>query len=200
MSNLSKAERTRQAIIEQTAPLFNKQGYAGTSLSDMTQATGLTKGSIYGNFENKEAVALAAFEYNAKQLTQRVNHVLAQCGCAYARLQAFVDFYRCNWKSVAANGGCPLMNTAVEADDHLPFLKKAVQKSFKGVADKLVRILNEGMEKGEFRCDIDPRAYAHTMIVLVEGGILLTKLYDDGKYLELALERLMRMVDEEIVK
>src|ERR1700722_8888899 len=66
--NISKAERTRQFIIEKTAPIFNKKGYAGTSLSDITAATGLTKGSIYGNFADKDEVALAAFDYNIGKL------------------------------------------------------------------------------------------------------------------------------------
>src|SRR6185436_8961099 len=61
---MSKAQRTRQFIVEQTAPIFNVKGYAGTSVSDMTAATGLTKGSVYGNFADKEEVALAAFEHN----------------------------------------------------------------------------------------------------------------------------------------
>ena len=61
---MNKAERTRQYIIEKTAPIFNKKGYAGTSLSDMTGATGLTKGSIYGNFNDKDEVALAAFDHS----------------------------------------------------------------------------------------------------------------------------------------
>ena len=54
---MSKAEKTRQFNNESTAELFNKKGYAGTSLSDISEATGLTKGSIYGNFENKDDVA-----------------------------------------------------------------------------------------------------------------------------------------------
>ena len=67
-NELSKAERTRQFIIETTASLFNTKGYEGTSLSDLTTATGLTKGSIYGNFENKEEVALAAFDHNLSKV------------------------------------------------------------------------------------------------------------------------------------
>ena len=64
----TKAERTTAFIIETVAPIFNKHGYIGTSMSDLTEATGLTKGALYGNFENKEALALAAFEYNSVQL------------------------------------------------------------------------------------------------------------------------------------
>src|SRR4029453_13340332 len=67
---MSNADRTREFIIQKTAPIFNTKGYAGTSLSDMTEATGLTKGSVYGNFANKEEVAGAAFDNNWK-LSQR---------------------------------------------------------------------------------------------------------------------------------
>ena len=65
---MSKADRTKQYIIEKTACIFNTKGYAGTSINDLIAATGLTKGSIYGNFENKDQVALAAFDYNFERL------------------------------------------------------------------------------------------------------------------------------------
>ena len=58
---MKKSLRTRQHIIQTTSKLFNKQGFAGTSLSDLSSATGLTKGGIYGNFKNKEEVALEVF-------------------------------------------------------------------------------------------------------------------------------------------
>ena len=51
---MSKAKRTKWYIIEKTAEIFNKKGFSGTSLTDLTSATQLTKGSIYGNFEAEE--------------------------------------------------------------------------------------------------------------------------------------------------
>ena len=69
----TKAERTTQYIIETVAPIFNKLGYVGTSMSDLTEATGLTKGALYGNFENKEALAMSAFEYNSKRLLAAID-------------------------------------------------------------------------------------------------------------------------------
>jgi len=67
-----KSDRTRALIVEKSASLFNRKGFHGTSLSDIMEATGLTKGGIYGNFKReglnkkgvKEEIALAAFEYN----------------------------------------------------------------------------------------------------------------------------------------
>ena len=58
----TKAERTRQFIIEASAPIINKKGVAGTSLTDIMEATKLAKGGIYGNFENKEEICKEIFQ------------------------------------------------------------------------------------------------------------------------------------------
>ena len=52
----SKAQQTSDFIIQKVAPIFNKNGYNGTSMSELVDATGLTKGAIYGNFKNKETI------------------------------------------------------------------------------------------------------------------------------------------------
>src|SRR5215204_2574009 len=67
-NHVSKADQTKAFIIEKTAPLFNTKGYEGTSMSDIEAATGLTKGSIYGNFTNKDEVALAVFDFNLQKI------------------------------------------------------------------------------------------------------------------------------------
>jgi len=72
----TKAERTTQYIIETVAPLFNQRGYSATSLSDITSAVGLTKGAIYGNFKNKEELALKAFEHNKGLLILAINEAV----------------------------------------------------------------------------------------------------------------------------
>lgn len=69
---LSKTERTTQFIVEKSAPIFNMKGFAGTSVNDIVNATGLTKGSIYGNFENKDEVALAVFDFNFNRVTDYI--------------------------------------------------------------------------------------------------------------------------------
>ena len=61
---MSKTLETKDLIIEKAAPIFNKHGYAGTSMSQLAQAIQMTKGAIYGNFKDKDEIALAAFDYN----------------------------------------------------------------------------------------------------------------------------------------
>lgn len=197
---MSKAIQTRQFIIEKTAPIFNKKGFAGTSLSDMTTATGLTKGSIYGNFENKEAVALAVYKHNTAELWKNKNAWIAIHKDAYAQLMAFVDFYRQNWKSIFDNGGCPILNTATEADDTMPVLKARVKLSFSNWKKNIAKIMEDGIDKGIFKQNVNTIEYASLFVMMIEGGILVSKIEDKPDSLHLALNRIIKIIDEEIVK
>ncbi|MGK6342336.1 TetR/AcrR family transcriptional regulator [Chryseobacterium sp. DT-3] len=196
---MSKAEKTKQFIIEKTASLFNTKGYLSTSLSDITEATGLTKGSIYGNFDNKDQVALEVYKYNSSLLSKSMARSLGDdFPSTIDKLNAFVSFYRKNWKAVFENGGCPLMNAATEADDTFPSLKKQVTQSFEGWIKKITSVIVEGQKTGEIHPDIDADEYGSLFIMLVEGGILLAKTTEEEKYLHLALDRILFMIDKEL--
>lgn len=195
---MSKAEKTRQFIIDKIATIFNKKGYAATSIADMTGATGLTKGSIYGNFENKDAIALAVFKHNARSLSTLLARRISLAETSYAKLNAILDFYRNNWKVFFANGGCPIINTATEADDQLPFLMIPVQNSLNEWANKVIEIIEAGKKTGEFKAAVKPEKYAQEFLILLEGGLLLAKTMNNEQYLFKALDRILRIIKEEI--
>ncbi|HCN51070.1 MAG TPA: TetR/AcrR family transcriptional regulator [Chryseobacterium sp.] len=196
---MSKAEKTKQFIIEKTATLFNTKGYISTSLSDITQATGLTKGSIYGNFENKDQVAIEVYKYNAGLLSQIMSRSFGdQYPSSIDKLHAFVDFYRKNWRSVFSNGGCPLMNAATEADDSFPVLKKQVKTSFEIWTSKIAAVIQKGQENEELNRKVNAEEYASLFVMLIEGGILLSKTMGDQSFLNHALDRITHMIDHEL--
>ena len=60
---MEKGRATRQRVIAQAAPVFNQHGFAGTTLSELMEATGLQKGGIYRHFAGKEQLALEAFDH-----------------------------------------------------------------------------------------------------------------------------------------
>ncbi|WP_262149766.1 TetR/AcrR family transcriptional regulator [Chryseobacterium foetidum] len=196
---MSKAEKTRQFIIEKTATLFNTKGYFSTSLSDITEATGLTKGSIYGNFENKNEVAIEVYKYNSGVLRKNLSRSFSdEFPTMTDKLYAFVSFYRKNWKFVFQSGGCPLMNAATESDDTFPELKNQVKRSFEVWIKTISDIITTGQESGEFRIEINPDDYASLFIILLEGGILLSKTTGNEKHLKLALDKILELTDKEI--
>ncbi|MES2284050.1 MAG: TetR/AcrR family transcriptional regulator [Bacteroidota bacterium] len=197
---MSKAEKTREYIIEKAAPIFNRKGYSGTSLADLTEATGLTKGSIYGNFANKDEIAIAVYEHSVKAIGKRLDDLINVEKTASDKLTAFTEYYRINWKKTFERGGCPILNAAVEADDNLPFLKNNVQASIKKLALKISRIIEEGKKNGEFKKNINATDYAYTTIIILEGGIMLSKIENNPKHLFAGLDRILRIINEEIKK
>ena len=195
---MSKAEKTRDFIIQKAAPIFNMKGYAGTSMQDVTEATGLTKGSIYGNFENKDEVAVAVYNYSISQLNQRISDFLADKTKPVDRLVGIAEYYRVNWKKIVAKGGCPVQNASVEADDNHPVLKKHVQQSIKRWVRSISRIIKEGQETGEIKNSLIAEEYAYTIISLLEGGIMLSKIMNNQKVFYSALDRIISIIHEEM--
>jgi len=195
-----KAERTRQHIIEKAAPFFNKKGYADTSLSDITAATGLTKGAIYGNFENKDELALAVFSYNLDRLAGGMLVAMQQKDKAADQLLAMINYYRQAYRQVAVQGGCPVMNAAVEADDNFPALKVKVKGAIKNWTRTIVRTIDNGKKDGSIRPQADAGATATLLIALIEGGLMLAKLADDASPLQLTLDRAEQIIRTELAK
>jgi TetR/AcrR family transcriptional repressor of nem operon len=175
-SELSKAERTRQFIIETTAPIFNMKGYEGTSLSDLTEATGLTKGSIYGNFGNKEEVALACFDHNLGRVSHTIAERIAQAPTFFDKLMVYVQVYNSYSAMPFPKGGCPILNTAIEADDTNPLLKEKAANAILKWKKNIISLIQSGIQAGEFRKDTDATQTALAVIALIEGGIMIAKV------------------------
>ena len=190
----SKAERTRQFIVEKTAPIFNARGFAGTSLTDLTGATGLTKGSIYGNFENKDEVALAAFDYNFGKVTEYVKQRILATENAIDRLLVYPTVYRNFLKIPFLKPGCPILNTATEADDTHPELKEKAAAALAFWKKALENQVKRGIERKEIRKDTDPTEVAVLIMSLIEGGIMQAKATSRSTELKIAMDFLERYI------
>lgn len=184
----TKAERTRNFIVEATASIFNTKGYAGTSLSDLTEATGLTKGSIYGNFKSKEEVALAAFDYNYGKVRRYVKEKIDKENTYTDKLLVYSVVYKNFLRRPFPPGGCALLNTAVEADDTHPLLKERVARALIRWRKSLVDLVEQGIEEGEFRRDTDANRVAISIIALIEGGIMIAKATNTTSYMHTVLK------------
>jgi TetR/AcrR family transcriptional repressor of nem operon len=193
---MSKAEKTKAFIIERTAPIFNRKGYAGTSLTDMTEATGLTKGSIYGNFDNKDEVALAAFEHNRAQVEQIIRGEMSRYEKVKDQLLVYVHVYKDFLKHPFPEGGCPLLNTAIEADDTHPALKEKVSAAITHWKSRIAALIKKGIDNKEFRATVDPEQTALTIIALLEGAIMITKVTGKINYRNAIMQSVEKLIND----
>lgn len=194
----TKAERTSSFIIETVAPIFNKHGYIGTSMSDLTEATGLTKGAIYGNFENKEALALAAFEHNRRLLLDAIDIVLEMPGTAVEKLFKLIDFYKKYDIFTLKIGGCPILNIGIDAQHNNNLLAAASKETVKEIEGKIALVLENGINKGEFKLPVSPLQFAKQLYTIIQGSVVMATLSGDRKYLVNTMTYLEVLVKREL--
>ena len=174
--HVTKAQRTRQFITETTAPLFNTKGFEGTSLSDLMSATGLSKGSLYGNFKDKEEISSEAFRYSIGKVKKMVRMELHGIVTYKKQLLALLDFYSRYVLDPPVVGGCPLLNTAVEADDNHPSMRRIVAKELMSTVDFISALLKKGIDAGEFKKGIKTKDVAYSFFCSIEGAIMFARV------------------------
>ena len=196
----TKAERTTAYIIETVAPIFNKHGYVGTSMSDLTEATGLTKGALYGNFENKEALALAAFEYNSLRLLKAVDDKLNTTGTALEKLFVLTDFYRHYDEFTSELGGCPVLNVGVDSTHNNSVLAGAAHETVRTIEGKIALVLENGVNNNELRLPVTPLQFAKQLYTMLQGAVAMATITKDRKYLLNTVAYLDVLITKEIKK
>ncbi len=196
--SMSKAQLTRAHIVEQAAALFNQQGYAGASMSDLMRATSLQKGGIYNHFRSKDELALAAFDFAVDRIQQRFRGALQGKRHAVDRLMAMLTVYEDFIVHPPLQGGCPILNTAVDSDDAHPALRTRTQQAMDSWRSLVERIVTKGVARGELQPTVDPETVASVLIATIEGGIMLSKLYDDPSHLDRALDHLATYVQYQL--
>ena len=178
-NELSKGELTRREIVKKAAPIFNRKGYEGTSLSDLMQATGLQKGGIYRHFTSKQQLAGEAFDYTwEKAFTGRLAGV-NDVPNSVQRLKKMIDNF-VEKREGLVPGGCPLMNTAVESDEGNAHLRARAQKALESWTAGLLKIAAEGIARREINARIKPLDLAQLIIGSLEGALLLSRLQNSN--------------------
>ncbi|NJP11511.1 MAG: TetR/AcrR family transcriptional regulator [Leptolyngbyaceae cyanobacterium RU_5_1] len=191
---MKKGETTKLDILQQAAPIFNQQGYAGASIANVMAATGLQKGGIYNHFESKEQLALETFSYSVRLVRQHYAEALQDQTSAPDQLLAFMAVFQQFFHDSPIPGGCPLLNTAIESDDAFPALREQASREMKQWHSWIVRIIRGGINRSEIRSSIDAKATATLLIACLEGGLMLSKLHNDPIYLQQAIAHLQAYI------
>jgi TetR/AcrR family transcriptional repressor of nem operon len=194
---VTKGEQTRREIVQKSAPLFNQKGYEGTSLSDLMEATGLQKGGIYRHFSGKEELATEAFDYSwGKAVSGRLDGVAEVPDCVN-RLKKMIENF-VELRAGLVPGGCPLMNTAVEADDGNAALRARAKKALQNWIVRLSKITTEGIKKQQIDHHIDPLKLSQLIIGSLEGALLISRLQNSDEPLRAIKQHLSEYLEQNV--
>ena len=195
---MTKAERTRQFIIEQSAPLFNTKGVAGTAMSDIMEATKMAKGGLYGHFESKDDLSHAVVDYCLTSIGEKLTNAINKQKTAKGKLFAFIDFYS-NPLNPPLKGGCPMVNFGMEADDTSLVIKNKIKDGMEWSEKRLVAIINDGITNGEIKADVNAKDLSIKIFAMLEGGTMITRVMNDPGQISAIVRMLKTEIEEQII-
>lgn len=195
---MTKGEQTREMILARAAQLFSRQGYFGSSYADIMHETGMKKGGLYNHFTSKDELALEAFDYAWGLLETRMKQSLSGKTNTIDRLLAIVAHFKDIVDNPVLDGGCPVLNTAIEADDAHPALRQKALAAMDSWFELIQRTVSKGIARGEIRPEVDGQALATLMISSLEGAMMLYKLYRHPHYMYQAAAHLTHYIETTI--
>jgi AcrR family transcriptional regulator len=189
-------EVTKETILSKSGILFNTQGYKATSISNITDATGLTKGAIYRHFTSKDELEIETLIHLSGIMHETLRGRVKAQGTAGDKLRAVVQFFESYISDPPLEGGCPLLNAAVEADDAHPALRKTALEILNSLRSSLISILEKGIYYKQLKRGLDKEMYATIIIAALEGAIMMSKLSGNDDDIKRIIKHLEKQIAE----
>ena len=195
---ISKSEKTAKYIIEKVAPLFNQKGYAATSMSDLTTATGLTKGAIYGNFQNKEELAIKSFNFSVNQVLKSISTHQNKNKSSLQKLYLITDFYKNYYNFSKKLGGCPILNNGVDAKNQNTNLHNEVVLIINKTQTNIAKLIEQGIKNGVIKRTVNSKKFAKKLYSHIQGAVFMAFTMNEANYLDIAVEDMNLIIKNEL--
>ncbi|HHP7229982.1 MAG TPA: TetR family transcriptional regulator C-terminal domain-containing protein, partial [Xenococcaceae cyanobacterium] len=114
---------------------------------------------------------------------------------AIARLKALVAVYLDFSDQPPLPGGCPIMNSAIEWDNTNSLLRDRTKQAMDSWRNLIIKIVEKGIKKGEIKSTINSETIATILISTIEGGVMMSQLYQEAIHLEIVVKSLQSYLD-----
>ena len=193
----TKGEQTREKILTEARLVFKRKGFAATTINDLLDATGTTKGNLYFHFTDKEAIGLAVLKREQQLFYQFLDRIFAE-GSPAQGLENFFSQALEKQSQQGFIGGCLFGNMALEASDTSPLFTQLVQEVFNEWNSRLEEQILLAQGNGQIRADIPAGDLAELIVSAIEGGIMQSRLYKSESPLKQSLNALRRVLEIKI--
>ena len=141
----------KEKILHESLKLFSLNGFLGTSIHDILEATNTSKGGFYNHFSSKEELFFQVLDEARKIWREKNLKGLDRIENSTEIIKRLLKNYKDRYLKDADNfpGGCVFITLAAELNDQRPQLSKELEKGFVGLKGMLRRLLEQGKESGE---------------------------------------------------
>jgi TetR/AcrR family transcriptional repressor of nem operon len=162
----------KDRIIHEALRQFSSKGFMSTSISDILESAGASKGGLYNHFKSKEDLFFAALSEARKIWRQRNLAGLDHCERPLDKLKQILANYRDHYLADSENfpGGCVFVTLAVELHDQQPHLAREVTEGFNRFKGMIKRLLDQEQAAGNLRNGVDTGMAAEIIFSGVLGA------------------------------
>jgi AcrR family transcriptional regulator len=152
----AKGKHTREQILAAALRLFRQKGYPGTSMSDIADAAGLTKGGLYHHVDKKEDLLRELFDETINAVLDRMKRFVDPERDSKRQLERYIQVHASIMHDYPDQVG--IFITEVDQLDEKTL--RRIMPHRDAFHMRLADILQRGMEGGEFREGLDPNVTA----------------------------------------
>jgi AcrR family transcriptional regulator len=196
---MRSSEITKAKVLKEATNLFNTKGYKSTSLSDITAATGLTKGAIYRHFANKESLEIEVFQKMMQAIFVTLNEKIKVENNTRDKLFCVLNLFQSYITNPLIIGGCPLLNVSVEVDDTNLELKDKAKKALSVFRESVERIIINGKTHKQVGALVNEKLVATVLISTLEGGVMMSKLQNSNSDIDIVVSHLKNWIVSDIL-
>ena len=138
---------------------------------------------------------MAAYEKAVEIVLDQLRPRIKAQPTAPGKLKAIVDYYEEYVLHPPIPGGCPILNTSIEADDNHPHLRTRVVRSITVMKDSFRQMLQRGIEEGQLQKDIRTDDWATFFYATIEGAIMMSRVEGDMHSYQHIKRMLYQMID-----
>ncbi len=165
-------------VLEQAMEVFWSKGYEGTSISDLTQVTGLGRGSLYGTFGGKEQLFLAVLDRYADQfqaaIVEQLNHPDPD-----QALEGMFEVMIERMSNPKYPRGCLNTNTCVGMSGKSEMIERKIAERLGGLESAIYQVLRKAQAQQKLPTEQDLRALARFLVAVSQGMAVLNKTFAD---------------------
>ncbi|MBE9543397.1 MAG: TetR/AcrR family transcriptional regulator, partial [Proteobacteria bacterium] len=193
----TKGTRTRRNIIEKSLQLFSVKGYYNTSVSDILEATDLTKGGLYGHFASKEDIWYAVYDEAVRIWKGIVFKRIRNNTDPLKRIEKFIENDMRDYLGTDVfDGGCFFLNMLVELSGQSASMSKQILRGFVRLSGLLRSWLEEADQKGLLQENLDLKEVANFIIISLNGAAALYISSRDRNILDQTVHQLRFFINQ----
>ena len=188
---VTKGVETKQKIINKSLQLFSVKGYYNTSINDILEATGLTKGGLYGHFKSKEEIWYAVYDQAVTIWKDIVFKDIRKIDDPLKRIKKALDNDLQNYLGADVfEGGCFFLNMLVELTGQSNTMGNCILKGIIGFSEVITLWLKEAHEKNMLKPGLNFNEIAKFIVVSINGCAALYPSTRDPEIWKLTLKQI----------